>query len=159
MERRCIEQGGIDAAAEMAQLCTSFQDGIDHLADEFAREGYKAAFGVDVCRPVQSLVEGEGRHARLLRLLPKVHFIGSTRLAGIEDHTVNLEHVYTGRRTSLRIDTVILVTSKPPEDVLYHALVGQVPELHLIGDARESRWSVFATDEAIKDGRRVGLLL
>jgi hypothetical protein len=93
------------------------------------------------------------------RLLPKVHFIGSTRLAEIEDHTVNLEHVYTGRCTSLKIDTVILVTSKPPEDVLYHALVGQVPELHLIGDARESRWSVFATDEAIKDGRRVGLLL
>jgi 2,4-dienoyl-CoA reductase-like NADH-dependent reductase (Old Yellow Enzyme family)/thioredoxin reductase len=94
------------------------------------------------------------------RLLPKAQFIASTRITRIDDHTVKLKHVYTGETTELKgIDTVVLVTSKPPEEALYHALVKQVPELHLIGDARESRWSVFATDEAIKDGRRVGLLL
>ena len=70
---------------------------------------------------------------------------------------------YTGAVTVLEaIDNTILVTSKPPEERLYHALAGLSDgsglELHPAGDAKVSRWSTFATDEAIKDGRRVGLI-
>ncbi|MFA5547660.1 MAG: FAD-dependent oxidoreductase [Porticoccaceae bacterium] len=94
------------------------------------------------------------------RLLPKVNFFPSTRINEIDPANVTLENIYTGQITTLEdVDNTILVTSKPPEEALYHSLVGKVPELYLIGDARESRWSVFGTDEAIKDGRRVGLLI
>jgi len=94
------------------------------------------------------------------RLLPKVDFVPNTRINAIDVDTITIQNVFTGKITVLDdIDNVILVTSRPPEEALFHALVGNVPELHLIGDARESRWSVFQTDEAIKDGRRVGLLL
>lgn len=88
------------------------------------------------------------------RLLPKVDFMPHTRISRIDPENVVLMNVYTGKTTTLEeIDNIILVTSRPPEESLYHALAGKVPELHIIGDARESRWSVFATDEAIKDGR------
>ncbi len=94
------------------------------------------------------------------RLMPKVTFLPNTRINSIDPENVVVENIYTHDTVTLEeIDNTILVTSKPPQDDLYHALVGKVPELHLIGDARVSRWSVFATDEAIKDGRRVGLLL
>lgn len=94
------------------------------------------------------------------RLLPKVTFLPQTIITGIDPANVTVQHLYTGETSVLEnMDNTILVTSKPPEEALYHALAGSGVELHLIGDARESRWSVFATDEAIKDGRRVGLML
>jgi hypothetical protein len=98
------------------------------------------------------------------RLLPKVTFAPLTVISAIDPANVTLRHLYTGEVTVLEnVDNTILVTSKPPEESLYHALVGSEagsgPEVHLIGDAKEARWSVFATDEAIKDGRRIGLLL
>lgn len=52
-----------------------------------------------------------------------------------------------------------MLTSKPHQEPLYHALEGKVSELHQIGNARESRWSVFATLEASKDGHRVEMQL
>jgi 2,4-dienoyl-CoA reductase-like NADH-dependent reductase (Old Yellow Enzyme family)/thioredoxin reductase len=94
------------------------------------------------------------------RLLPKVQFFPSTAISGIDPANVALRHVYTNEATVLEdVDNTILVTSRPPDEALYHLLVGTGLELHLIGDAREARWSVFATDEAIKDGRRIGLVV
>lgn len=94
------------------------------------------------------------------RLLPKVTFLPQSIITDIDPANVTVTHLYTGEVSVLEdVDNTILVTSKPPEEALYHALAGTGAELHLIGDAREARWSVFATDEAIKDGRRVGLLL
>lgn len=92
------------------------------------------------------------------RLLPKVSFLPQTQINAIDPANVTLTHYFTGEQTVLEdVDNIILITSKPPEEALYHALLSAVPELHIIGDAREARWSVFATDEAIKDGRRAGL--
>lgn len=92
------------------------------------------------------------------RVIPKVTFLPSTEITGIDPHDVHLRGVLSGERTVLEgIDNTILVTSKPPQEQLYHALIADMPEVRIIGDARESRWSVFATDEAIKDGRRAGL--
>jgi len=94
------------------------------------------------------------------RLLPKVTFIPQTEITAIDPVNVTLKHCFTGETSVLdSIDNTILVTSKPPEEALFLALSELDLEVHLIGDAREARWSVFATDEAIKDGRRVGLLL
>jgi 2,4-dienoyl-CoA reductase-like NADH-dependent reductase (Old Yellow Enzyme family) len=94
------------------------------------------------------------------RLLPKVTFFAQTRLKEIQSENVKLEHFFTGKEVVLEgVDNVVLITSKPPEEALYHALLETGLEVHIIGDAREARWSTFATDEAIKDGRRVGLAL
>jgi hypothetical protein len=81
-------------------------------------------------------------------------------LAEIDPANVRLRDCFTGAETLLEgIDNVILVTSKPPQESLYHALLDSGLTARIIGDAREARWSVFATDEAIKDGRRAGLAI
>jgi 2,4-dienoyl-CoA reductase-like NADH-dependent reductase (Old Yellow Enzyme family) len=94
------------------------------------------------------------------RLIPKMQFFPSTMLAEIDPANVRLRDCFTGAETLLEgIDNVILVTSKPPQESLYHALLDSGLTARIIGDAREARWSVFATDEAIKDGRRAGLAI
>jgi len=94
------------------------------------------------------------------RVLPKVSFHPLTRIDRIDPANVRLVHTATGEETLLEnIDNTIMVTSKPPEEALYHALQGSDLEVQIIGDAREARWSVFATDEAIKDGRRAAMAL
>ncbi len=92
------------------------------------------------------------------RLLPKVTFLPTTEITRIDEAAVHMRGSLSGLTSILEgIDNTILVTSKPPQEALYHALIADMPAVHLIGDAREARWSVFATDEAIKDGRRIGL--
>ncbi|MDB5686386.1 MAG: hypothetical protein JWR77_975, partial [Rhizorhabdus sp.] len=92
------------------------------------------------------------------RVRPKVTFFPSTAIAGIDPADVRLRDIHTGAKTLLTaINNIVLVTSKPPEEGLYHALISGGIDARIIGDAREARWSVFATDEAIKDGRRAGL--
>ena len=94
------------------------------------------------------------------RVVPKVDFLPSTEITGIDSATVKMRDFLTREDTVLEdIDNVILVTSRPPEEQLYHALVEDMPGVRIIGDARESRWSVFETDEAIKDGRLAGLAI
>jgi len=94
------------------------------------------------------------------RVLPKVSFHPQTRIAAISPADVRLEHTATGEETVLEnIDNTIMVTSKPPEEALFHALQDSGLEVQIVGDAREARWSVFATDEAIKDGRRAAMML
>src|SRR5690606_16089796 len=94
------------------------------------------------------------------RLLPKVTFINHTLLQQIAPEKIVLRNYYSDEITEIvDVHNVVLVTSKPPAESLYHTLLGKIPDLHIIGDARESKWSVFATDEAIKDGRRIGMSL
>jgi len=92
------------------------------------------------------------------RLLPKVKFFPQTVLSEIDPANVTLTNNFTGEVTVLEdVDNIILITSKPPQEALYHALLETGVEMQIVGDAREARWSTFATDEAIKDGRRAGL--
>jgi 2,4-dienoyl-CoA reductase-like NADH-dependent reductase (Old Yellow Enzyme family)/thioredoxin reductase len=94
------------------------------------------------------------------RLMPKVKILANTRLNEITPENVVLENFYNGEISTIEgIHNVVLVTSKPPVESLYHALYDQVKELHIIGDARESKWNVFSMDEAIKDGNRIGMTL
>jgi 2,4-dienoyl-CoA reductase-like NADH-dependent reductase (Old Yellow Enzyme family)/thioredoxin reductase len=92
------------------------------------------------------------------RLLPKVTFMPSTEITAIDGQYVHLRGFLSGEKAVLDgVDNIILVTSKPPQESLYHALVADLPDVRIIGDAREARWSVFETDEAIKDGQMAGL--
>ncbi|WP_417622328.1 FAD-dependent oxidoreductase [Parasphingorhabdus sp.] len=94
------------------------------------------------------------------RVLPKVTFLPQTAISRIDPANVTLTGYSTGDETVLEnIDNVIMVTSKPPQEALYHALCDSGLEVHVAGDAREARWSVFGTDEAIKDGRRAAMML
>ncbi|MBN1317390.1 MAG: FAD-dependent oxidoreductase [Anaerolineales bacterium] len=95
-----------------------------------------------------------------MRVLPKAKFIGDNAITSIDDHTISLLHQFTFQTGEIEnVDTLILVTSKPPVEDLYHALLEAVPELYIIGDARESRANVWGIDDAIKDGKRTGMML
>jgi hypothetical protein len=73
---------------------------------------------------------------------------------------VTLSNCFTDDATSTHdVDNIILVTSKPPLEALFHTLVDRGQEVQLIRRSRDLRWSVFVTDEAIKGGRWVGLAL
>jgi hypothetical protein len=54
---------------------------------------------------------------------------------------------------------VVLVASKTPNDSLYLELVDAHPDVRIIGDARDSHYNLWATDDAIKDGYREGSLV
>lgn len=94
------------------------------------------------------------------RLMPKVTFMPDTQIEEIDPENVTLTNYYTGEKTVIKdVHNIILVTSKPPEDGLFHALQDSGLEVHIAGDAKESFWSVFGTDEAIKGGRYAAMSL
>lgn len=138
---------------------TSYEVG-PGIAERLANEG-KEVFLVTIDSAMAMSVTELGLNKVIARrVVPKVTFLPSTEITAIGVSDVHLRGVYSGETVTLdRIDNTILVTSKPPQEDLYHALVGDMPDIRIIGDAREARWSVFATDEAIKDGRRAGLAL
>ncbi len=143
---------------------TSYEVG-PGIAELLANQGKEVIFVTADSGLAMSVTEIGINKVISKRLLPKVTFAPQTVISSIDPANVTLVHLYTGAVTVLdNVDNTILVTSKPPEEALYHTLVGLVsggsgPEVHLIGDAREARWSTFATDEAIKDGRRIGLIV
>ncbi|WP_371433398.1 FAD-dependent oxidoreductase [Novosphingobium sp.] len=138
---------------------TSYEVG-PGIAEHLANQG-KEVFLVTIDSAMAMSVTELGLNKVVAkRVVPKVTFLPSTEITSIGVSDVNVRGVYSGVETVLEgIDNTILVTSKPPQEELYHALAGDMPDIRIIGDAREARWSVFATDEAIKDGRRAGLAL
>ncbi len=138
---------------------TSYEVG-PGIAEHLANQG-KEVFLVTVDSAMAMSVTELGLNKVIARrVVPKVTFLASTQITSITESDVLLRGVYSDEKTVLAdIDNTILVTSKPPQEDLYHALVGQLPDVRIIGDAREARWSVFATDEAVKDGRRIGMLI
>jgi hypothetical protein len=72
------------------------------------------------------------------------------------DQTVTLQNIYSlTEETRVGIDTVVLAMSNRAVDSLYHALKGQVEDLHLIGDAMAPRGIHNAILEGTWAGRRV----
>lgn len=130
------------------------------IAELLADQG-KEVFFVTIDSGIAMSVSELGLHKVLAkRVLPRVTFHPQTAISQIDPANVTLTHVATGLETVLEnIDNTILITSKPPEDALFHALQDSGLEVQIAGDAREARWSVFATDEAIKDGRRAAMML
>ncbi|CAH0495407.1 FAD-dependent oxidoreductase [Novosphingobium sp. CECT 9465] len=138
---------------------TSYEVG-PGIAEHLANQG-KEVFLVTIDSAMAMSVTELGLNKVIARrVIPKVTFLPSTEITAIDESNVSLRGVYSGETSVLEgIDNTILVTSKPPQEDLYHAMVGDMPNIRIIGDAREARWSVFATDEAIKDGRRAALLI
>ncbi|MDE2570162.1 MAG: FAD-dependent oxidoreductase [Sphingomonadales bacterium] len=136
---------------------TSYEVG-PGVAEHLANQG-KEVFLVTIDSAMAMSVTELGLNKVIARrVIPKVTFLPSSEITGIDESDVHLRNIFSGEATVLEgIDNTILVTSKPPEESLYHALVADMPGIRIIGDAREARWGVFATDEAIKDGRRAGL--
>jgi hypothetical protein len=77
----------------------------------------------------------------------------NTALAATGDHQVSLIDVLSKRFEQLdAVDTVVIRTNGLPNDALYFALQGKVPELVRIGDAV----AVRPADRAIFDGHMAG---
>lgn len=136
---------------------TSYEVG-PGIAEHLANQGKEVTFVTYDSALAMSVTELGLNKVIARRLLPRVNFVPASIITGIDPKNVELKHIHTDARTTLEdIDNIILVTSKPPEESLYHSLIDSALDVRIIGDAREARWSVFATDEAIKDGRRAAL--
>jgi hypothetical protein len=90
------------------------------------------------------------------RVLPKASYHPLTRIERIDFSSVKLVHTATGKEKLLEgIDNTIMITSKPPEEALSHAMQGIGLEVQIIGDAREARWSALPpTRQSRTDGER-----
>lgn len=128
------------------------------IAELLADQGKEVTFVTIDSAMAMSVTELGLNKVIARRVIPKVRFLPSTEIVEINAADVCIRDYFTGAETVLEgIDNTILITSKPPQEDLYHALIGGGADVRVIGDAREARWSVFATDEAIKDGRRAGM--
>lgn len=96
-----------------------------------------------------------------LRLAGRVNVICDHNVVAIEGGTVTLRNTLTFDEQELdAVDTVVMVTSRPPAEDLFLELNSGAPfQVELAGDVRQSRFNIWQTDDAIKDGRRVGLLV
>lgn len=54
-------------------------------------------------------------------------------LAAVDEHSATLECVFTGRVRKVDASSVVMVTSRVPNDALYHALAGRIA-IDRIGD-------------------------
>jgi hypothetical protein len=70
----------------------------------------------------------------------------------VAENSVDVYNVVTWEpRTIEGVDTVVLAAGGQADDALYHALQGEVPEVHAIGDCYQPR----DIELAVVDGHRV----
>jgi len=68
---------------------------------------------------------------RILRL--GINLQTGTALAGIDERSVILESIHTGRQSELDVASIVMITSRRPQDGLYHALADRIA-IDRIGD-------------------------
>jgi dimethylamine/trimethylamine dehydrogenase len=96
-----------------------------------------------------------------------VEIIVNTAVEGFDGEAVTLGCIYTGERRSHAASTLLLVTSREPQDALYRELVGPegcAPELKIqhIGDCRQPALiahAVYAGHKAARELDQEGELL
>lgn len=99
-------------------------------------------------------------NALAIRAYPKVTYTRDSAVTAIVDGSVELTNVYSQEESTIDdVDTVVLVTSRPPNDDLYHELLGQLPDVQVIGDANVSRYANYRMYEATQAGRNYALAL
>lgn len=126
------------------------------LAEMLADQGKSVEFVTSHPLMAAMLMPSHANVVLNTRVLPKASVLYDHALMSIDNHTVSFINPYTIQMKSIQdVDTVVLVTAKQPNEELYHALLGEVAELHIIGDARMARLGTWAIQEAIKDGMRV----
>ena len=91
------------------------------------------------------------------RVAPKVNYVRDTSIVSIDGDTVGTSNFYTFEPDEIdNVDTVILVTSRPPHDELYHELEGEI-DIRLIGDAENAQSDSRCTYYAMVSGRNAAL--
>jgi dimethylamine/trimethylamine dehydrogenase len=88
---------------------------------------------------------------RLLEIGTEIHLSKAPEAIGAQEITLGC--TWTGRQTPLKADAVVMVTSRTPNDALYHATAALdwraagIRSLHLIGDAAAPgpiAWATYA---------------
>lgn len=78
-----------------------------------------------------------------------VRFYFNEEVVRIERNTVESRHVYSWKsRTHGEFDSVVLACGSVSDATLYDQLHGELPEVHILGDAYAPRRLVFATRQA-----------
>jgi 2,4-dienoyl-CoA reductase (NADPH2) len=114
---------------------------------------------VTVIETSEALGKGlpEVSRPRLLWWLAKkgVLLLSGATIIGIKDKGVEII-TKEGERQALTADTILTVISPTPNTALYEALKGRVPELHLIGDAKEGTRLILG---AVSDGSEIARVI
>jgi NADPH-dependent 2,4-dienoyl-CoA reductase/sulfur reductase-like enzyme len=131
------------------------------VADYLSARGTEVEF-VSALPQVSGLVEGMMREEVLEQLAARpagtrVRFAAAEEIAGWDAAGVlRLRSTRTAEERILAgVDAVVAAVGSTPVNALAHALRGQVPELHVIGDANLPQ----TVEEATYQGARVGRLV
>jgi NADPH-dependent 2,4-dienoyl-CoA reductase/sulfur reductase-like enzyme len=99
--------------------------------------------------PLVGKYSNGGMFARLID--EGVEFVPMARVTRIDGGTIHLASTYGSRRWSIDgFDSVVLVAGSIPDDGLFRALKGRLPDVHILGDAFAPRRMVFATRQAFE---------
>jgi 2,4-dienoyl-CoA reductase-like NADH-dependent reductase (Old Yellow Enzyme family)/pyruvate/2-oxoglutarate dehydrogenase complex dihydrolipoamide dehydrogenase (E3) component len=129
------------------------------IAEVLASAGAKVEYLMPGFAPMSArLVDAQESVFVMKRLrATSVAFSPSTYIRSIGDHEVTAYDVYTEReRTILKIDAVVLATSRVPVAELAWDLEGRVAQLYTVGDALAVRPFATAAYEGQKFARCIG---
>ena len=128
------------------------------IAEHLARLGHQVTYVTSAGRVAEwsdFTAEQARSHARLLEL--GVTVIVNTLVVGLGPGTAVLRCVYSGAEREIAAECFVPVTSREPEDQLYHALKGRgLQSLNLIGDARAPGLIVHAVHAGHRLAREFG---
>jgi dimethylamine/trimethylamine dehydrogenase len=107
---------------------------------------------------------GEQERTQQQMLELGVEIVVSSAVDGFDGETVSLGCVYSGRPQTRRAATLVLVTSREPDEALYRELAGEDPELaaagvQRIGDCRQPALIATAVYAGHKAARELGACL
>ena len=88
-----------------------------------------------------------------------VEIVVNTAVSGFNGGTATLSCIYTGRRTHRPADAVLLVTSREPNDALFHELkqdTAIADRVRRIGDCAQPYFIAAAVHSGHKAGREIG---
>lgn len=130
------------------------------LAEMFADQGKDVDFVTpDFCmgRDLQT----NGIYSTLaMRVAPKVNLIRDHFIDSFEGSTINLANHYTYEPDVIEdVDTVVMVTNRPPTDELYGELYGKLDNLKIIGDANVSTATNRSIYKAMCAGRDAAIAI
>ena len=83
-----------------------------------------------------------------------VEIMTNRKLSGFSEGAVHLKE-HSSREERLACDTAVLSLGFRPDRRLYESLIGSVPGLYLVGDAREARNIMGAIWDAYEVGRSI----
>ena len=104
---------------------------------------------------------GEQERTQQQMLALGIEVVVSTTVDGFDGEAVSLACAYSGRAQTRRAATLVLVTSREPDDALYRELVGEDPEsaaagIQRIGDCRQPALIATAVYAGHKAARELG---